>query len=321
MKRKTPVRHTVRGHKRRGKWVDSFQRGRGQPRTKTKTVGGRLSQYRDAIERHKPDADRYIHTTGIIIVDEDTVLKPLEGVKETVDHFGKPKKMKFKTYEYDAIKALEDLPNIPKDTEKIIIDGIPYLKRGNYIVVEDFKDIPRKALIELEKTMREANKRGWSYGDTPQVAFDRKTRRFLWHDWSTAVDRVKEGHPQLARDDAAIYSLWSKAGYAEQSKDRESAESLRFDYNLGVEHKDHPGIYRQEDEPYLNYAYLSYARPPSFMWMNLLPKDAVITYINPPDGWRSMGTIYTVEPLSDKAISSYELVPTKYVWSDMGVTK
>lgn len=43
MKRKSPVHHTVKRHKRRGKWIDSFERGKGQDSqgSRRKVVGTR----------------------------------------------------------------------------------------------------------------------------------------------------------------------------------------------------------------------------------------------------------------------------------------
>jgi len=49
VKRKTPVRHTVRSHKRNGKPVRSFERGSGQPHKRSgKVVGQSCLKYSDA---------------------------------------------------------------------------------------------------------------------------------------------------------------------------------------------------------------------------------------------------------------------------------
>lgn len=49
MTRKSPYRHTVKRHKRRGKWIGSFKRGRGQfHKQNSKVVGQLHSKYSDA---------------------------------------------------------------------------------------------------------------------------------------------------------------------------------------------------------------------------------------------------------------------------------
>lgn len=66
MKRKSPIHHTVKRHKRQGKWVGSFERGSGKKQSRRKVVVG---------SRKRPSDD-----------DLRAVLKQIKGVDDLCDY-------------------------------------------------------------------------------------------------------------------------------------------------------------------------------------------------------------------------------------------
>ena len=281
--RKPPIRHTVSRHKRNGKWVESFERGSGSRRTKKVVVGSEK-----LIKR------RTTHTGGVI-VEDGTVLKPLLGFPAMNAPYP------IATNEYKAIKDLEDLSHIPKGATKIIVDGIPHMRRENLRIFteDDYKSLGNKHLISIENTIWEAQRRGWDIGDWIQLGQSKKSPyEIVIYDWSTARKADKYSNPDLY-----ITRLWKDAGHERYAKAREWAIVERSMERINQ-------IKLGTRIPY-QYTYMSFSRPVSWMWAEL-PEDTLIKQVKIDESWKPFSLIHTVEPLPQEKIKSYELRPTKY---------
>lgn len=205
------------------------------------------------------------------------------------------------TNEYKAIKELEGLPHIPKDVAKVVIDEIPYMRRENYhiFVEDDYKSLGHEHLISIEKTIWEAQRRGWDIGDWIQLGQSKKPPyEIVIYDWSTARRADK-----YSNTDLYITKLWKDAGYERYAKARDWANTERSKERINQ-------VKIGTRIPY-QYTYMSFSRPASHMWMEL-PRDALIKQVEVDENWKPFSLIHTTDPLPQEKIESYELDPTKY---------
>lgn len=283
MKRRTPIRHKVRAHTRKGKYVTSFMRGSGKNSQTTKRV----------VVKERKRLPSGVHTGGIKKLD-GKVAKPLLGRNYAIDDTFTTSPTK----EYDAIKALEDLKHIPKGVEITEIEGVPHMIRNDLYILEDedYQRLKKEDLISIEKTIREANRRGWVINDNIQLGFDAKQRELVIYDWSAAW---YYDDPKWADDDPVICRLWEEAGRGDYIKARHWGRKKRLAFNVLQGKYTHP------------YTYMSYARPPSHTWMEL-PEGSEIEHITMDERWKPMGLIHSKVPLSDEKISKYELTLVEY---------
>jgi len=297
-KRKSPIRHKVRSHIRNGKHIGSYSRGSGTSKRERKVVGRSIEcpttpEGRPGTYKRLPSG---VHTGGVKKLD-GKVAKPLVGRQKRV---GEPDIL-YPTHEYEAIKDLEDLPHIPKGVTKKEIDGVPHLIRNDLIVLEesDMRSLRREDLVSIEKTIREANKRGWSLNDTVQLGYDTEHGEYVIYDWSASM-KYEPGSTH-ADDSPLIDIMWKEAGFDDYIKAKDYAFAKRINYNF--KEKD-PG------DPYLRHTYLTYGRPPG-VWMDL-PKDSHMIFVEKDEPWKPLGIIMTREPLTRDKVEAYELTPTEH---------
>lgn len=256
------------------------------------------------IDNSQIQVKRFIHTEGIKI-ENDKVLKPLVG---RIRWQGKIEK--HETQEYQAIKELGDLPHIPKDVTMVNRNGVPHLKRDNYLILEDsdYKTLNRDDLISIEKTIREANNRGWNINDEIQVGVDTKRSEYVVYDWSASFKRTSD--VQKTNDEVTanilINKLWNKARYTDYIQAREWADKERFKQRIEG--------YKRGDKPKYNYTYMSFARPASFLISKRdIPEgDIIVQDIQRSKPWQPLGLIHTEKPIPQNILKMTELTPTKY---------
>lgn len=249
--------------------------------------------YQNHIEREMQS--QWTHTGGVKKIN-GYVLKPLRGRIRTFEGH-----ISYRTKEYEAIKSLEDLPHIPKDVKIVTKNDAQYMKREDYLILEngDYKSLKREDLISIEKTIRMAHERGWTINDDIQLGYSPKHNEYVIYDWSNAEKIESSSKANLGMDETAIKRLWEKAGYLDYIKAREWADRERFKERLSSGYKKRP-----------NYTYMSFARPPIFYDY---PKGTVTRGYIVDKPWKPLGLIHTEEPLSEETIKNLELTPTKYV--------
>jgi len=238
---------------------------------------------------------RWTHTGGVK-VEDGTVVKPLVGrIRTGKGHH------EFPTNEYDAIKDLQGLPHVPKDVEKVRVDGVPHLRRENYVVLadEDYKSLKRDDLMSIERTVREAHRRGWTIDDDVQLGISRKDCQYVIFDWSNA-HRV-ESTKDVIGDEIYLNKLWRKAGFGNYVEARSWAESERW------RERRQTGYALK-----LNHTYMSMARPPFFLVSDFPEGDKLIRPYDKDEPWKPFGLIHTENPLPEETVRSADLTPTTY---------
>lgn len=144
VKRKKPIRHKVRSHKREGKPVKSFERGSGSPRRRSSKTVGRVKSKNPRISRSelKRLVDDYVKY-GAGNISEILGLAKVDGLNSLIEDFHVyPKGGRREDKVERLVRAIEEersyFGRLRKGEESI---DIPHLTKG-LKVVQIYGDVP-----------------------------------------------------------------------------------------------------------------------------------------------------------------------------------
>lgn len=243
------------------------------------------------------------HTGGAWHVEAtDEVWKPL------VDRWGYP------TQEVEALTAGEGLPFFPRNWRVETVDGVRWLvRRKAYLMPEDFPyEFKNESFyLEVESAVRAFNARQWEVNDELKIAWDRQTRKPFFLDLSAAQYRTVTTGIYAADDWIWIERLFKAAKLDAFIKFRQNGREAHSEQML----ERHERGLIVKGEPPFRHIYGSMLRPMNRGWARRLPESAYLMDAKKAPSLRDMNPhtwIFTVEPLADDVVESYEL---RWAWS------
>lgn len=206
------------------------------------------------------------------------------------------------TLEAEMLEECSDLSLFPKNWRIETHNGRRFLVRKKayiYRTEEDYRSLSKSDVIEIEASIREANRRGWEIND-PIVIGYLDGHHFIVD--LSSCQRMTGKCAFAADEEWRIFRFFEMCGYNRLVMLRRNGSSLVDPLRrLDRDKMDH------------RHVYASFNRPLSLVWASL-PGDPVLEH-NDRMNWKTMQPytwIITDEPLSDDICYRYELT---WAWS------